>query len=115
MIGLFVLRTGIAVVFLYAAIASILEPSSWIGFIPLWLRNLTSPIISTEVLLITFSVFQIVLAFWLLSGKRIKVAAIISVVTLTGIVVVNIGILDIVFRDIAIILSAIALALLSKE
>lgn len=114
-IARFFLRIGIATVFLYAAISSISQPENWIGFIPLWLRNLTSPLIPPETLLFGFSIFQIVLAVWLLLGRKTGAAAVISAITLFGIVLVNIGSFDIVFRDIAIAFSALALALLSKE
>ena len=38
----FFLRIGLATVFLYAGISAFLNPIAWIGFIPLWLRNIIS-------------------------------------------------------------------------
>lgn len=114
-IAMFFLRIGIAAVFLYAAIASLVEYSNWIGFIPLWFRNLTSPLISSETLLFGFAIYQIVLALWLLLGRKTAAAAVLSAVTLFGIMAVNLGAFDIVFRDIAVLFAALALALLSKE
>lgn len=101
----FFLRSGIATVFLYAAIASFLQPDAWVGFFPFWLRNL----ISENILLILFSIYQLVLAGWLLSGKKIIFAAELSGLTLLSIIVANYGFLDVLFRDIAILFSAIGL------
>ncbi len=107
----FFLRLGIAAVFLYAAIASFLTPNNWIGFLPVWLRN----IIPGMILLSIFSVYEIILSIWLLSGKKIYYASILSAITLSLIIVTNISQLDILFRDIAILFSAVALIFLSKE
>lgn len=107
----FFLRVGLAVVFLYAAVASFLEPTSWIGFLPQWLRNIADP----NALLWLFSAYEVILALWLLSGKKTYYAAILSGLTLLAIIVFNMGALDIVFRDVAILFMAVALAVLSKE
>ena len=101
----FFLRSGVATVFLYAAIASFLQPDAWVGFFPFWLRNL----ISENFLLVSFSIYQLVLAGWLLSGKKIVFAAELSWLTLLSIIVANYGFLDVLFRDIAILFSAIGL------
>jgi hypothetical protein len=106
----FLLRTGLAIAFLYAAIASFLEPISWIGFFPAFLREL----LPAEILLMVFSVYELGLALWLLSGKASYYAGLLSAATLAGIIVFNLGALDIIFRDIAILASALALVALEK-
>lgn len=100
------LRSAIASVFVYAAIASFVTPDNWIGYFPLFLRHL----IPQSLLLTFFSVYELVLAIWLLTGKYTFFAAILAAVTLSGIIVFNIDQLDIVFRDLAIILAALSLA-----
>ena len=107
----FFLRVGLAVVFLYAAISSFLSPLSWIGFFPLWLRN----IIPDTILLFTFSIYEFILSLWLFSSWRAYYAALFSGLTLLAIIAGNIGALDIVFRDVAIFLMAVTLAILHKE
>ncbi len=107
----FFLLFGLAVVFLYAAVAAFLDPSSWSGFIPQFMRN----IIPTKIFLTVFSVYQILLALWLFSKKKTFYAAVLSAATLFLIVVFNLKNFDIVFRDVAIFFAAVALALLSKE
>jgi|SRR3989344_3319561 len=107
----FFLRLALASVFLYAAIASFLTPNNWIGFLPQWLKN----IIPGTTLLFIFSIYEILLSLWLLSGKKIIYSSILSAITLLLIIVTNIAQLDILFRDIAIFFSAIALIFLDKE
>ena len=107
----FFLRLGIAAVFLYAAIASFLTPNNWIGFLPQWLKNT----IPATILLFAFSVYEIILSLWLISGKKIFYASILSSLTLFLIIITNITELDILFRDIAILFSAISLIILSDK
>lgn len=105
-----ILRLGLAVVFLYPAIAAFIDPNSWIGFLPIFLRR----IIPEKTLLLLFSLYEIVLASWLLSGKKVFYAAVISAMTLFAIIITNIGVMDIIFRDVAILAAALALATLSR-
>ena len=107
----FFLRLGIATVFLYAAIASFLTPSNWIGYFPVWLKN----IIPGNILLFAFSSYEIILSLWLMSGKKTFYASILSSLTLILIISSNINELDILFRDIAILFSALALMMLNKN
>lgn len=106
----FILRAGLAVVFFYAAIASFLDPLGWVGFIPLWIRN----VIPGRLFLSVFSVYELILGLWLMSNKKIFYASILSALTMSGIIIFNPGALDILFRDVSILLSAIALAVLEK-
>jgi len=107
----FLLRVGLAIVFLYAAIASFMEPNSWIGFLPAFARE----ILPTNVLLWLFSIYEILLALWLLSAKRTYLAALFATGTMLLIIIFNMGALDVIFRDVAILFMAIALAIMSKE
>jgi len=110
-LALFLLRLGIASVFLYAAIAATLEPSNWVGYLPQFLRR----IFPEGTLLRLFSAYQVVLSLWLLSGKKLLYPSVLSVLTFIAIIIANIGQLDIVFRDIAILFAALSLAVVSKD
>lgn len=107
----FLLRTGLGIVFLYAALASLLEPDSWIGFLPAVARKVIDP----GFLLKLFSAYEILLALWLMSGKETFHAALLAAATMFAIVVQNIGLLDNLFRDVAIFFAALALAALSAQ
>lgn len=105
------LRIGLAFVFLYAAIASFLDPNSWIGYFPLFLRQLMRP----QILLSGFSVYEILLAIWLLSGKYAFYSASLTGLTLSGIIIPNLGAWDIIFRDVGLLFAALALAVLNYK
>ena len=106
-----ILRLGLAFAFLYAAISSLINPLAWAGFIPFVVKGL----LPEKALLMSFSIFQIILGLWLLSGKKAFYAAVLSALTLAVITVANLNSLIIVFRDITILFSAVALAALSKR
>lgn len=109
--GAFFLRLAIAIPFLYAAIAAFIDPTSWVGFLPSW----TNSIIPVSMALILFSVYEIGLSLWLISGKEGFYSALLSAITLGGITFFNLGALDIVFRDVGLFLAAVALVLLEYK
>lgn len=104
------LRVGLAIVFLYAAIFSLKDPNEWIGYVPSYLAKG----LSTDVILKLMSVLQIVLGLWLLSGKYARYAAAIAALMLAGIILTNWGQLYITFRDFGLLFSALALAVLES-
>ena len=106
----FFLRSGLAIVFLYAGIASLISPENWIGYIPQFIQN-NFP---TSILLILFSVYEISIGLWLLSNKKIFYASILSSKIMFLIIIFNFSVFDVVFRDIAILFMAISLVILSK-
>ncbi len=105
-IVLFLLRLSIASVFLYAAIAATLQPDNWIGYIPPVVRK----ILSAQLLLIGFSLYELVLGVWILSDWKTMYAASLAALTLLDIIAANITQTDILFRDFAIFFAALALA-----
>ena len=105
------LRVGIAFALFYASVFSFVNPSSWIGFFPSFLTSS----IPSEILLPAFSVYEAFLGLWLFSNKKIFYTAILSAATMLGIVIFNLGVMEIVFRDVAIFFMAIALAALTKD
>ena len=107
-IAVWLLRIGLAVVFLYAAIGSLVSPNDWVGYLPSFLND----IIPADNLLKVFSVYELALVVWLLSGVYVRYAAILCALTLVGIIAANPSLLAITFRDIALVFAAIALAVL---
>ena len=107
----FLLRSGLAIAFLYAGISSFLNPTNWIGFVP----NFIELIIPKEIFLIIFSAYEILLGAGLLFDYKTFTLSILSSATLFLILFGNIMNLEILFRDIAILFMALALAALSKN
>jgi hypothetical protein len=106
-LAILILRIGIAFSFLYVAIFSFLNPNSWIGFFPKPLQDST--------ILIIFSIYEILLAALLILNKKVYYVSMLSALTLFGVIIFNLGALDIVFRDITILLASIALTILSRD
>ncbi len=100
-----ILRWGLAFVFFYAAVASLLNPQDWVGYLPPLLRN----IFPSGILLTGFSIYEIILAVLLFSGKKLYWASILSVITLVGITILNLNQLDVTFRDVGLAMAALAL------
>lgn len=105
MVPLF-LRLGLATVFLYAAISSTLAPNEWVGYLP----GLLTDRFPAATVLKVFSVYELLLAVWLLSGIYARYAGLLCAATLAGIVASNFSLLAISFRDIGLIFAALALA-----
>lgn len=105
------LKIGLAFVFIYAALAALINPINWIGYFPPFLKDL----VPSSILLPLFSFFEIVLAVWVLSGKKLFYSALISCFSLLGIIVFNLNQMDIVFRDVSILFTAAALAVYSYK
>ena len=103
---LLLLRIGIASVFLYANLGATIAPYNWIGYLPQVLRN----IFPGQVLLISFSLFELILSIWVLSGWKSLYSASLTCLTVLGIIGTNLGQMYIVFRDFAIFFTALALA-----
>lgn len=108
---LWLLRIGLAIMFLYAAISSFLQPSEWIGYLPGFIAQFFDP----ELVLKVFSVIEIMVATWLLSGVYTRYAALAAGVMLLGITISNFSLLAISFRDIGLAFAAFALAALAEE
>ncbi len=100
------LRIGLATVFMYAAVSAFLDPNEWIGYLPSFMTNM----VDARSILPFFSVSELALAAWLLSGVCVRYAALLCAAMLAGIVVFNFALLAISFRDIGLILAALALA-----
>tara|TARA_Y100000310_G_scaffold258289_1_gene266654 strand:+ start:2631 stop:2993 length:363 start_codon:yes stop_codon:yes gene_type:complete len=105
------LRIGLALVFLYVAIAAFISPGIWSTFLPSWISSFINPLLFLKF----YSSFEIFLAFWLLSNKKIFYASVISTIIISGVILTNINYIDVIFRDFAILFSAVALTYLSKE
>ncbi|MCH7828600.1 hypothetical protein IH982_01870 [Patescibacteria group bacterium] len=105
------LRVGLGFVLLYAALGSFIEPLNWIGFFPTFLFRIGIP---EGLVLGGFSLYEAALGLWLLWGKKVVYSALLSALTFLGIVVLNLGAMDIVFRDAGLFFAALALAKLSK-
>lgn len=101
------MRLGVAFAFLYPAFDAILNPDSWIGYFPRFLQGF----VPDAVLLHSFGVVEIIIALWILSGKKIFLPSLAATAILLFIVVFNAGEFEILFRDLSIAVIAFGLAI----
>lgn len=106
------LRIGLAGVFLYAGVNSLLNPSAWIGYIPQWVGSI--PLLTRELALMFHAIFEIILAIVLLIGLWKRLAATLAFLSLAAIIIFY-GIDDVSFRDFGLLASSYALLLLTKH
>lgn len=106
------LRLALAFAFLYPAYGFWQNPNDWLGYIPVFVKNVG---VSQDVLLMLVAGSHLILALWLLSGWRIFLPSLIAAVFLSLVVYFNWNQLDIFFRDVSLALAALALAFGSQR
>jgi len=102
------LKLGVAFALIYPAISAFIHPYSWVGFFPRPILDIVG--IESTLLLNTFGALEVGIALWILFGKHIFIPASIAAAMLAGIVALNLPQIDVLFRDIAIMLTALFLA-----
>lgn len=105
----FILRAGVAFAFLYPPIDALLDPYSWVGYLPHFVRGFVPDL----VLLHGFGVLEVIIALWILSGKKIFLPSLAAAAILVAIVFLNLQDFQIIFRDVSIAAAALALAVMS--
>lgn len=103
-----ILRASVAISFLYPPYAALRDPDGWVGYFPQFVSGFGNEIF----LLHTFGAVEVVLGLWILSGWRIAYPALAASALLVAIVAFNLAQFEVLFRDLAIALAALALALL---
>lgn len=102
----FLLRIGVAFAFLFPPANALLDPYSWVGYFPSFVHGM----LPDMVLLHAFGLVEVIIALWILSGRKIFIPCIVAAAMLLGIVAFNLGDFQILFRDVSIALAALALA-----
>jgi hypothetical protein len=97
--------------FAYAAVSSTLHPDAWVGYLP---HMLTDHIAAT-MLLKFFSVYEVFLTVWLLSGLYIRYCGLLCAATLVGIILSSPGAFIVTFRDVGLVCMALALVVLPEN
>lgn len=102
------LRLAVAFSFAYPPLAALSDPDSWIGYFPAFIP-------SSILLLHIFGAVELVIALWLVLGKRIIIPSVLAAFILAAIVILNGVQFDVLFRDISIALAALALGLMDVQ
>lgn len=104
------MRLGTAFAFLYPPLDAFMNPFSWVGYIPNFLRELLPEMFTLH----AFGILEIVLAVWILSGRKIFWPAVAATFILLSIVVFNLNDFEVLFRDLALAAMTLALAVMHR-
>lgn len=107
------LALGLAFVFLYAAMSAMVDPATYRSYLPEFLNE--GPPWIPDFLLRLFGLFEVAVALGVLVPRYRLSASLVSAMTLVGIVVLNLDAFEILFRNVAIALAALALAGLTHQ
>lgn len=105
------LRVGVAFALAYPALNAFADPATWVGYFPKFMHG----VLPEALLLHSFGVLELVLAAWILSGKRIFIPTLIVTVLLLAIVLLNLSQFQVLFRDVTIAVMTLALAIMHKK
>lgn len=100
-----ILRLGLAFVFTYAALFVSINASTGEHYVPVFVGQ----IIPIQTFLSLFTIYEILLSVWLLSGKFVKYAGLIAALTIFSITAFNIADFHTLFRNVCIFATAVAL------
>lgn len=111
---LFLLRGGLAFVFLYACIFIFIFPERYIKWLPDFYVNNVPPFFANG-FLIGFALVEVALVLWLLFGRRVEYAALIAAVILLIIIIFNVEKMPILFRNIGLLGCALTLYVIERK
>ena len=104
-----ILRAGVTFAFLYPPFSALSDPYSWIGYFPAFTRGF----VPDMVLLHSFGALEVLIALWILSGRKIMVPSLAATAFLLAIVILDFSQFEVVIRDLSIAAATLYLALIS--
>lgn len=106
----FLLRFGVAFTFLFAAVSAFINPAPWLSYFPPFLRDH----MSDTALLWIWGGAETIIGLWILSGRRIFLPSIAASGLMLGIFIFDFGSIHIIFRNVCILSTSIALAIMTN-
>jgi uncharacterized membrane protein YphA (DoxX/SURF4 family) len=114
-IGVYILRLGLAVVFLYFGISQILDQSKWIYFVPDRFSNFyISEILKSKIVFLN-GIFDTVIALSLISGLFIRIFSILGFIHLCSIAIFSLGFEPSGIRDLGLAFAILSLFFLCRK
>jgi uncharacterized membrane protein YphA (DoxX/SURF4 family) len=110
--GTFVLRVGLAVLFLWFGFSQFLDQAAWISWVPEWAMNMTG--LEAEMIVLLNGGFEIAFGVLLALGLYMRPAAALLGLHLV-VLVFEIGPNSVGLRDFAIMMASFALALMPPD
>jgi uncharacterized membrane protein YphA (DoxX/SURF4 family) len=114
-IGIYILRLGLAIVFLYFGIFQILDQSKWIYFVPDRFFNFyISEILKSKIVFLN-GIFDTVIALSLISGLFIKIFSFLGFIHLISITIFSLGFEPSGIRDLGLAFAMLSLFFLYRK
>jgi uncharacterized membrane protein YphA (DoxX/SURF4 family) len=104
------LRIGLGLIFIYAGSHAIADPGAWTGFVPGWLGNMINPVIFIYI----HGAFELVLGLGIILGLVLPILSFLAFLDFLAIIVFF-GVDDVTFRDFGLLMSALALFLMTRK
>jgi uncharacterized membrane protein YphA (DoxX/SURF4 family) len=114
-IGVYILRLGLAVVFLYFGISQILDQSKWIYFVPDRFSSFyISEILKLKIVFLN-GIFDTVIALSLISGLFIRIFSFLGFIHLFSITIFSLGFEPSGIRDLGLAFAMLSLFFLCRK
>ena len=114
-LGIYILRFGLSIVFLYFGISQILDQSRWIYLVPDRFFNFYINEVLKSKLVFVNGIFDIIIALSLLSGIFLKIFSILGFIHLISITIFSLGFTPSGIRDLGLAFAVLALFFLSHK
>ncbi len=103
--GSIIVRIGISLVFLWFGISQLLDPSSWVGFVPDYATKMI-PVPATTLVFLN-GLFEVIFASFLITGFFTRISALLLALHMAHIITV-VGYNEIAIRDFGIFMGALS-------
>jgi uncharacterized membrane protein YphA (DoxX/SURF4 family) len=114
-IGVYILRLGLAVVFLYFGISQILDQYKWIYFVPdRFLNFYISEILKSKIVFLN-GIFDTIIALSLISGLFIRIFSFLGFIHLFSITIFSLGFEPSGIRDLGLASAILSLFFLCRK
>jgi len=114
-LGIYILRFGLSIVFLYFGISQILDQSKWIYLVPDKFFNFYINEVLKSKLVFVNGIFDVIIALSLLSGIFLKIFSILGFIHLISITIFSLGFTPSGIRDLGLAFAVLALFFLIRK
>jgi uncharacterized membrane protein YphA (DoxX/SURF4 family) len=114
-IGVYILRLGLAIVFLYFGISQILDQSKWIYLVPdRFFIFYINEVLKSKLVFIN-GIFDLIIALSLISGRFIRIFSILGFIHLLSITIFSLGFEPSGIRDLGLAFAMLSLFFLCSK
>jgi len=114
-LGIYILRLGLSIVFLYFGIFQILDQSRWIYLIPDKFFNFYINEVLKSKLVFVNGIFDVIIALSLISGIFLKIFSILGFIHIVSITIFSLGFTPSGIRDLGLAFAILALFFLIRK